>query len=89
VSKIWVPHDNAPPPRISDLPPAKQGAVSPANIPQSLKIANAPAWVGIDDHSLSAHQPIATGPPCARESVSTAESNTELALNGMFPGMIL
>jgi hypothetical protein len=45
--------------------------------------------VGIDDHSLSAHQPIATGPPCARESVSTAESNTELALNGMFPGMIL
>jgi hypothetical protein len=37
MSKIWVPHDNAPPPRISDLPPAKQGAASPANIPQSLK----------------------------------------------------
>ena len=53
------------------------------------EIANAPAWVGIDDHLLSAHQPIATGPPCARESVSTAEGNTELALNGMFPGMIL
>jgi hypothetical protein len=37
LSETWVPDDNAPPPRLTDLPQAKQGAASPDTIPQSLK----------------------------------------------------
>jgi hypothetical protein len=43
LSKTWVPADNAPPPRLSDLPQAKQGGASPENVPQSLKSQDAPA----------------------------------------------
>jgi Putative metallopeptidase len=43
LSKSWVPADNAPPPRLSDLPQAKQGGTSPENVPQSLKSQDAPA----------------------------------------------
>ena len=43
LSKSWVPADDAPPPRISDLPPAKQGGASPETVPQSLKSQDAPA----------------------------------------------
>jgi hypothetical protein len=43
LSKTWVPADDAPPPRLSDLPPAKRGGASPESIPQSLKSQDAPA----------------------------------------------
>jgi len=37
LSKTWVPDNNAPPPRLSDLPQAKQAPASPENVPQSVK----------------------------------------------------
>ena len=36
-TKTWVPDNNAPPPRLSDLPQVNQGAASRENVPQSLR----------------------------------------------------
>jgi hypothetical protein len=37
LSKTWVPADNEPPPRLTDLPQGKQGPASQESVPQSLK----------------------------------------------------
>ncbi len=49
---MWVSHDNAPLPGISDLPPAKQGAASPENIPGAT-VGRLRRGVTFGDHNMT------------------------------------